>query len=72
VSEKFNALAASEALSAKGVCFTSVPTPLPECKGIIAFAFCYDPSGNVVELIELAPGFQQKDLDASLDSRQQG
>ncbi len=69
MSETFNALAASEALSAKGVCFTSVPTPLPECMGIIA---CYDPSGNVVELIELAPGFQQKDLDASLGSRPQG
>ncbi len=44
---------------------------LPEGMGIIAVAFCYDPSGNVVELIELAPGFQQTDLDACLSSGQQ-
>ncbi|WP_293906173.1 VOC family protein [Phenylobacterium sp.] len=47
--------AAFEALSAKGVRFTCSPKPQPEA-GVIAVAFCYDPSGNFVELIELDPG----------------
>ena len=63
-------LAAYEALSAKGVRFTRAPTPLPEAMGIVAVAFCYDPSGNVVELIELASGFQQTNLDAALTQSQ--
>ena len=57
--------AAYEALSAKGVRFTCAPTALPE-GGIVAVAFCYDPSGNVVELIELAAAFQNTKLDAAL------
>ena len=61
-------IAAYEELSAKGVRFTVAPTPLPEAMGIIAVAFCYDPSGNVVELIEPAPGFRQSDLDDALDA----
>jgi glyoxylase I family protein len=63
-------LAAYAALSAKGVRFTRAPTPLPEAMGIVAVAFCYDPSGNVVELIELASGFQQTNLDAALTQSQ--
>ncbi len=63
-------LAAYAALSAKGVRFTRAPTPLPEAMGIVAVAFCYDPSGNVVELLELASGFQQTNLDAALTQSQ--
>jgi YD repeat-containing protein len=44
--------AAYEALSAKSVRFTCVPTAQPEA-GIIAVAFSYDPSGNVVEQTKL-------------------
>jgi catechol 2,3-dioxygenase-like lactoylglutathione lyase family enzyme len=61
-------IAAYEELSAKGVRFTVAPTPLPEAMGIIAIAFCYDPSGNVVELVEPAPGFRQTMLDNALDA----
>ncbi len=59
-------IAAYEALSTKGVRFTIAPTPLPEAMGIIAVAFCYDPSGNVVELIELAPGYSPAQQDAAM------
>ncbi len=60
---------AYEALSAKGVRFTCAPTAQAEA-GIIAVAFCYDPSGNVVELLELAPGFGQAKLDDALTRSQ--
>lgn len=63
-------IAAYEALSAKGVRFTIAPTPLPEAMGIIAVAFCYDPSGNVVELIEPVAGFRHSDLDDALKQSQ--
>ena len=56
--------AAYEALSAKGVRFTCPPTGQAEA-GIIAVAFCYDPSGNKVELLEFAPAFSHAKLDAA-------
>ena len=57
--------AAYEALSAMGIRFTCAPAEQAEA-GIIAVAFCYDPSGNVVELLELAPEFRQAKLDEAL------
>jgi extradiol dioxygenase family protein len=61
--------AAYEALSAKGVRFTCAPATQLEA-GIIAVAFCYDPSGNVVELLELASDFQHTEFDAALTQSQ--
>lgn len=48
--------AAQKALSAQGVRFTQgVYTP-KEALGIIGTACCYDPNGNIIEMIELEPG----------------
>jgi len=58
--------AAYKMLSAKGVRFTRPSVTPPEATGIIAIAFCYDPSGNVVELIELAPGYDPAKQDDAL------
>ncbi len=56
--------AAYEALSAKGVRFTCPPAGQAEA-GIIAVAFCYDPSGNKVELLEFGPDYAHAKLDAA-------
>jgi catechol 2,3-dioxygenase-like lactoylglutathione lyase family enzyme len=48
--------AAYEALSAKGVRFTRPPHTPTEALGIVGTACCYDPNGNIVELIELEAG----------------
>ena len=67
---RFVLLNQQQALSAKGVRFTIAPTPLPEAMGIMAVAFCYDPSGNVVELIEPVAGYRHSDLDEVLKQSQ--
>ncbi len=53
-----NVRAAHTALKAEGVKFTTEePTSIPSA-GIIACACCYDPNGNILELIELEPGLR--------------
>ena len=53
-----NVPAAQRALAAQGVVFTTPgPTSIPAA-GIIACACCYDPNGNIIELIELEPGLR--------------
>jgi hypothetical protein len=48
--------AAYEALSAQGVRFTRAPHTPVQSLGIVGTACCWDPNGNIVELIELEPG----------------
>jgi catechol 2,3-dioxygenase-like lactoylglutathione lyase family enzyme len=43
-------------LSAQGVRFTREPHAPTEALGIVGTACCYDPNGNIVELIELEAG----------------
>jgi catechol 2,3-dioxygenase-like lactoylglutathione lyase family enzyme len=53
-----NVTAAHRALARQGVKFTTPePTSIPSA-GIIACACCYDPNGNIIELIELEPGLR--------------
>lgn len=53
-----NVPAAHRALAAEGVRFTTPePTSIPSA-GIVACACCYDPNGNIIELIELEPGLR--------------
>jgi catechol 2,3-dioxygenase-like lactoylglutathione lyase family enzyme len=53
-----NVPAAQRALAAQGVQFTTPePTSIPAA-GIVACACCYEPNGNVIELIELEPGLR--------------
>ncbi|MEO8114277.1 MAG: VOC family protein [Phenylobacterium sp.] len=48
--------AAQEALSAQGIRFTQEVYTPEEALGIVGTACCYDPNGNIVEMIELEPG----------------
>jgi len=50
-----NVRKAHDALTAKGVRFTRELFEHPEL-GIIGSCCCYDPNGNLIELIELLPG----------------
>jgi glyoxylase I family protein len=53
-------------LSAKGVRFTrDVYTP-QEALGIVGTACCYDPNGNIIELIELEPGVRHSRANEAL------
>jgi catechol 2,3-dioxygenase-like lactoylglutathione lyase family enzyme len=62
--------AAYEALSAKGVRFTRTPHTPTEALGIVATACCYDPNGNIVELIELEPGVRHSRATEALSQSQ--
>lgn len=58
--------AAYATLSAKGVHFTrEVFGPHPEL-GIVGSCCCYDPNGNLIELIELNPGQRHSKAEALL------
>lgn len=62
-----NVKAAFEDLRAKGVTFTkAAPNEMPEV-GIIASAACYDPNGNLVEIIELEPGLRHSRIGKVYD-----
>jgi hypothetical protein len=64
-----NVHAAYEALSGAGVRFTQpVHTPA-EALGIIGTACCYDPNGNIIELIELEPGVRHSRATEALAAR---
>jgi catechol 2,3-dioxygenase-like lactoylglutathione lyase family enzyme len=47
---------AYEALSRAGVIFTQPPYRPDAALGIVGTACCYDPNGNIIEMIELEPG----------------
>ena len=58
--------AAYEALKAQGVRFTRAPHTPKEALGIVGTACCYDPNGNIVELIELEPGVRHSRANEAL------
>jgi catechol 2,3-dioxygenase-like lactoylglutathione lyase family enzyme len=61
-----NVHGAHRELSAKGVRFTrDVYTPT-EALGIVGTACCYDPNGNIVEMIELEPGVRHSRANEAL------
>jgi hypothetical protein len=41
---------------------TPAPTSIPSA-GIVACACCYDPNGNLIELIELEPGLRHSRIE---------
>jgi len=61
--------AAYKALSAQGVRFTQAPHTPTEALGIVGTACCYDPNGNIVELIELEPGVRHSRATEALAER---
>lgn len=61
-----NVHGAYEALSAQGVRFTQTPYVPKEALGIVGTACCYDPNGNIVELIELEPGVRHSRANEAL------
>lgn len=64
-----NVHAAYEALSAAGVRFTQPPHTPTEALGIVGTACCYDPNGNIIELIELEPGVRHSRATEALSER---
>jgi len=61
--------AAHAALSAQGVRFTRAPHTPAEALGIVGTACCYDPNGNIIELIELEPGVRHSRATEALAER---
>jgi catechol 2,3-dioxygenase-like lactoylglutathione lyase family enzyme len=57
---------AYEALQAAGVRFTQPPYTPSEPLGLIGTACCYDPNGNIVELIELEAGVRHSRANEAL------
>jgi len=55
-----------EALHAAGVAFTQPPYTPSEPLGLIGTACCYDPNGNIVELIELEAGVRHSRANEAL------
>ena len=64
-----NVKGAYEALKAAGVAFTQAPYTPSEPLGLIATACCYDPNGNIVELIELEAGVRHSRANEALGER---
>jgi catechol 2,3-dioxygenase-like lactoylglutathione lyase family enzyme len=64
-----NVHAAYEALSGAGVRFTQAPYTPTEALGIVGTACCYDPNGNIIELIELEPGVRHSRATEALSER---
>jgi catechol 2,3-dioxygenase-like lactoylglutathione lyase family enzyme len=60
-----NVHAAYAALTAKGVRFTREMFSHPEL-GVIGSCCCYDPNGNLIELIELRPGQRHSKANEAL------
>ena len=61
-----NVQGAYAALSAAGVRFTQ-PVHVPDQPlGIIGTACCYDPNGNIIEMIELEPGVRHSRANEAL------
>ena len=51
-----NVRAAYDALSAQGVRFAQPVYTPEEALGVVGTVCCYDPNGNIIEMIELEPG----------------
>ena len=62
--------AAQKALEAQGVVFTQATYTPSEALGIVGTACCYDPNGNIVELIELEPGVRHSRANEALAKTQ--
>jgi catechol 2,3-dioxygenase-like lactoylglutathione lyase family enzyme len=62
-----NVRQAYEDLSAQGVRFTQAPHTPTEALGIVGTACCYDPNGNIIELIELEPGVRHSRATEALN-----
>jgi catechol 2,3-dioxygenase-like lactoylglutathione lyase family enzyme len=60
-----NVHAAYAALQAKGVRFTREMFSHAEL-GVVGSCFCYDPNGNIIELIELNPGQRHSKANEAL------
>jgi catechol 2,3-dioxygenase-like lactoylglutathione lyase family enzyme len=62
-----NVHAAHRDLSAKGVRFTQgVFVPESAALGLVGSCCCYDPNGNLIELIELQPGLRHSQANEAL------
>lgn len=61
-----NVHAAYAELSAAGVRFTQPVYTPAEALGIVGTACCYDPNGNVIEMIELEPGVRHSRANETL------
>jgi catechol 2,3-dioxygenase-like lactoylglutathione lyase family enzyme len=64
-----NVRAAVAALGAAGVPFVSEAHTPTEGLGVIASVCCRDPNGNLIELIELAPGVRHSRANQALGKR---
>ena len=62
--------AAQKALEADGVVFTQATYTPKEALGIIGTACCYDPNGNIIEMIELEPGVRHSRANEALAKSQ--
>lgn len=58
--------AAYAELSAEGVRFTQPVYTPKEALGIVGTACCYDPNGNIIEMIELEPGVRHSRANEAL------
>jgi catechol 2,3-dioxygenase-like lactoylglutathione lyase family enzyme len=64
-----NVQEAYRALSAQGVRFTQ-DVHVPEAAlGVLGTCCCYDPNGNIIELIELQPGLRHSRANEALGSK---
>lgn len=62
--------AAQRALEAQGVVFTQATYTPTEALGIVGTACCYDPNGNIIEMIELEPGVRHSRANEALAKTQ--
>jgi catechol 2,3-dioxygenase-like lactoylglutathione lyase family enzyme len=61
-----NVHAAQRALAAQGVRFTREVYEPDEALGLVGSCCCYDPNGNLIELIELQPGVRHSRANEAL------
>ena len=61
--------AAYDALSKAGVVFTQPVIVPAEGLGIVGTACCYDPNGNIIEMIELEPGVRHSRANETLGDK---
>jgi glyoxylase I family protein len=61
--------AAQKALEAEGVVFTQATYTPTEALGIVGTACCYDPNGNIIEMIELEPGVRHSRANEALGQK---
>ena len=61
--------AAQKALEAQGVRFTQAVYTPKEALGIVGTTCCYDPNGNIIEMIELEAGVRHSRANEALAKR---